>query len=389
MRASRAMKPTENSVPQSTAYEYRRKGGTSAMKICHKCGQPIEFRFIDGRPTPLHFEGGCSSSRTSVENDRVRRSVESSCIKTSCPNCSASVFFIRHNGGSVWIEPPLGPPWHRHSCMDNEGNGAERIIPRAQASVMDAGLTEELGEREGIITGVVKISEISEDRKNTLLTVEVGESEDLVILVKGGADSFIGKIVIIDGPERRIFCADERRLAFAIPNTLSIPRVFVDAGIDLPGLLGSSKAKKLRSTITPSRLDGLSDKQHQLLAKYKSVGNCEEWKLSSLLQLIAILTGHEKDEVAHIAAIMILEKAEKHGDCSHAADLAALLPPSKRSSLRTWFAEFSPISVDISRKQHNAHFYKPAQKERKVFDVATARRTPFYSIRRILDRRMA
>src|SRR3546814_9510529 len=61
----------------------------------------------------------------------------------------------------------------------------------------------EVGEREDIITGVVKISEISEDRRRTLLTIEVGEAEDLVVLVKGGADSFVGKIVIVDGTDRK------------------------------------------------------------------------------------------------------------------------------------------------------------------------------------------
>src|SRR3546814_4288579 len=81
-----------------------------------------------------------------------------------------------------------------------------------------------VGEREDIITGVVKISEISEDRRRTLLTIEVGEAEDLVVLVKGGADSFVGKIVIVDGPQRLIFCADERRFAFSIPNALSVDR---------------------------------------------------------------------------------------------------------------------------------------------------------------------
>src|SRR3546814_7811853 len=91
--------------------------------------------------------------------------------------------------------------------------------------------------------------------------------------------------------------------------------------MDLPGWLGSSKAKKHRSTIEPALPGELSEKQRQLLAKYKAPGGGGKWKLPNLLQLIAILKGHEKDEVAHLAAMMILEKAEKHGDCSHAAEL--------------------------------------------------------------------
>ena len=71
------------------------------MTVCAKCGQPVEFRFMDGRPIPLHFEGGCSGSQGATGGERVRKSDESSCIRTKCPKCSEAVFFIRHNGGSV------------------------------------------------------------------------------------------------------------------------------------------------------------------------------------------------------------------------------------------------------------------------------------------------
>src|SRR3546814_8565501 len=117
-----------------------------------------------------------------------------------------------------------------------------------------------VGEREDIITGVVKISEISEDRRRTLLTIEVGEAEDLVVLVQGVADTFVGKIVIVDGPQRLIFSADERRFAFSILNALSVARAFLDAGIALLELLGSSSATKLRSTIEPELPGELSEK---------------------------------------------------------------------------------------------------------------------------------
>src|SRR5205814_348 len=90
------------------------------MPICSRCGGEIEFRKIDGRIVPLHFSGGCSGSARSEVNDYAgyRRSRESSCFQTSCPECGHGVYFIRHNGGSVWIDPPLGPPWYKHGCMD-------------------------------------------------------------------------------------------------------------------------------------------------------------------------------------------------------------------------------------------------------------------------------
>jgi hypothetical protein len=34
-----------------------------------------------------------------------------------CPKCGAGVFFIRHNGGSVWVDE-LGWPWPLHGCFE-------------------------------------------------------------------------------------------------------------------------------------------------------------------------------------------------------------------------------------------------------------------------------
>ena len=30
------------------------------MATCNKCGEEIEFRYIEGRPTPIHPNGWCS-----------------------------------------------------------------------------------------------------------------------------------------------------------------------------------------------------------------------------------------------------------------------------------------------------------------------------------------
>lgn len=40
------------------------------------------------------------------------------CAPSKCPRCGDAVFFVRHNGGSVWLNPPLGPPWPKHPCFD-------------------------------------------------------------------------------------------------------------------------------------------------------------------------------------------------------------------------------------------------------------------------------
>jgi hypothetical protein len=43
------------------------------------------------------------------------------CRATTCPECGAEVFFIRHNGGSVWVDE-LGWPWPKHGCFDESSS---------------------------------------------------------------------------------------------------------------------------------------------------------------------------------------------------------------------------------------------------------------------------
>ncbi len=59
------------------------------------------------------------------EPRQTSQEAESFCKPAACPNCQASVFFVRHNGGSVWFDPPLGSPWPIHGCFDKEADAKE------------------------------------------------------------------------------------------------------------------------------------------------------------------------------------------------------------------------------------------------------------------------
>lgn len=89
------------------------------MSQCKYCGGTLEFRTVGGRP--IAFAGTCS-----CETDPgAFREKESFCRPTKCPHCSRSVYFLRHNGGSVWLDEP-GWSWPKHGCFlkDNpEVNG--------------------------------------------------------------------------------------------------------------------------------------------------------------------------------------------------------------------------------------------------------------------------
>lgn len=72
----------------------------------------------------LHLHGRCGDKAPTPVNEYLRgkSTTDSACYPTKCPQCGESVYYIKHNNGVVWIDPPLGPPWEKHPCLykDNE-----------------------------------------------------------------------------------------------------------------------------------------------------------------------------------------------------------------------------------------------------------------------------
>ena len=102
------------------------------MATCNGCGAEIEFRYVDGRCVPIHPGGGwhCGSSHEvarHVATPRLSRAGEWArrdfAHASQCPECGKPVFFIRHNGGSVWLDE-LGWPWPKHGCFDQPRDAA-------------------------------------------------------------------------------------------------------------------------------------------------------------------------------------------------------------------------------------------------------------------------
>jgi hypothetical protein len=91
------------------------------MAICDKCGGEIEFRYIGGRnsPSPIHISGGCTGESTITNKSSISLAFEKICYPTKCPKCGSSIYFIKHNGGSVWLDE-LGWPWPKHKCFTQE-----------------------------------------------------------------------------------------------------------------------------------------------------------------------------------------------------------------------------------------------------------------------------
>lgn len=96
------------------------------MTFCPTCGQPVRFyTSLSGQRIPAGCrcgggQGGSWATDAGFSSSALYQ-YDSSCWPTSCPQCGADVYFVRHNGGSVWFDD-LGWPWPVHACMSHEGS---------------------------------------------------------------------------------------------------------------------------------------------------------------------------------------------------------------------------------------------------------------------------
>jgi hypothetical protein len=86
------------------------------------------------------------------------------CRPTKCHYCGASIFFVRHNGGSVWFDS-LGKPWPKHECYY-----VNCVMSRAEKEVHD-GIDKWLKRLTTPLIGVIIDTQFDEQRMpNTSLS---------------------------------------------------------------------------------------------------------------------------------------------------------------------------------------------------------------------------
>lgn len=185
------------------------------MTTCSRCGNPVEFRYVNGRCIPLHLYGGCIGSGNSGVNDYsgYNTAYESTCFCTNCPECGEEVFFIRHNGGSVWIDPPLGAPWYKHGCFDKP-SPRSKVRPSLASSYK---ISEEFLLKNGeLIVGIVKSTHVDYLKTYTDITLETGSSEKIDLKIKNNAGFLIGRLCIYNELERVVWPLEEPSYKFEL-----------------------------------------------------------------------------------------------------------------------------------------------------------------------------
>lgn len=80
-------------------------------------------------------------------------------------------------------------------------------------------------------------------------------------------------------------------------------------------------------------------------------------------------------------AMLVVEHAKEHGDCTRAQSLVNAMPASmRRTMLVLWFSTFTPIVVKADNAAWNAKMHKEGTKLFVPFDLEAARETPFFTL---------
>ena len=123
-----------------------------------------------------------------------------------CPECGANVFFIRHNGGFVWIDPPLGPPWDKHGCFD-EPTGPTSIF--SAWSPKTSGLTNP-------VLAIIKSIKTFGQGDESLVEVEFTDATraSLILRWTPNDDSLAGSLVFISEEDRLLLHRQHAEIPF-------------------------------------------------------------------------------------------------------------------------------------------------------------------------------
>ena len=174
--------------------------------VCDVCGRPVEFRTIRGVVRPM----GCSCHSP---NPQTNMSESTDFVShCRCPVCHTSVYFIRHNGGSVWLDE-LGSPWPKHHCF-NQRKEQQQSLDWAFTKIQSMGQSNAF---LGLVlpSNFVKNEYRIQISKPLRLTISVKlksmlivKPGDLVVVQKFYSPKKKLDLYLIDSSQNRLKCID-------------------------------------------------------------------------------------------------------------------------------------------------------------------------------------
>lgn len=217
--------------------------------LCISCGRPLEFRHIDGRAVPI----GCACSRGGSRplfdgsfgggNIYSSWTFESRCYESwdtrglrrpsPCEYCGEPVYFIRHNGGSVWLSK-LGWPWPKHPCYYKARSRGRGSFWQECSKYFSRRLTRR-SETPDVLLGVVvrRVTWGDASRRYQMIGIQFENWKGACYSITSTVRVLCGAIVFLFSPkaERELYLSDGSRievLRFDLPpDLLDLPLSFL------------------------------------------------------------------------------------------------------------------------------------------------------------------
>lgn len=114
----------------------------------------------------------------------------------TCPICGAEVYFVRHNGGCVWLDS-LGLPWPKHPCFDDPD---EVLFSSTKKELYNLGI-----DYFGIVTDVK--TNFEPPRHKLVIKCSNGEVIEGLFHYKDNVENWLGQLVVIHCEYKKI-CID-------------------------------------------------------------------------------------------------------------------------------------------------------------------------------------
>lgn len=186
-----------------------------------------------------------------------------------CPICGAPVYFVRHNGGAVWLDA-LGLPWPKHACFNT--------LPDEKRAMHFS-----FGERNSTQTTHSKLNQFSSHLHNPMIGLvtsvnsQSSEWDCLFIMCANGnfltayapssgtKSLFLGELVLVSIQDRKVACMSQNRvLPFDKPSS---PWKLKTAAVSCVSLCGAALLLLiiLNAWHSSSRIEGANSWQPQSL----------------------------------------------------------------------------------------------------------------------------
>jgi hypothetical protein len=87
---------------------------------------------------------------------------------------------------------------------------------RRRSPVVSASVLSKFEEYDGLIIGVVREAEVSGSKRCSMIHIEAGKNQTIVLLMKNNAGFLVGHLVIVDQRGRTVSCVENGSYTFQV-----------------------------------------------------------------------------------------------------------------------------------------------------------------------------